>query len=175
MTAVTSHSDFRAQEEKIGHCFHLFPFFLPWSDGAGCHDLSFLNVRFKLAFSLSSFTLIKRFFSSSLLSAITVVSSAYLKLLMFLLAILIPACNSSSLAFLMMCFACKFNRQGDNEQPCRTPLSILNQSVVPHRVLTVASWLTYRFLRRQVRWSGILISLRVFHNLLWSTQSKALA
>ena len=25
-------------------CFHCFPIYLPWSDGAGCHDLSFLNV-----------------------------------------------------------------------------------------------------------------------------------
>ena len=56
----------------------------------------------KPAFSLSSFTLIKRLFSSSLLSAIRVVSYAYLRLLMFLLAILIPACASSSLAFCMM-------------------------------------------------------------------------
>ena len=31
----------------------------------------------------------------------------------------------------------------------------------------------YRFLRRQVRWSGIPISLRIFYSLLWSTQSKA--
>ena len=46
---------------------------------------------FKPAFSLSSFTFIKRLFSSSLLSAIRVVSSAYLRLLIFLLAILIPA------------------------------------------------------------------------------------
>ena len=30
---------------------------------------------------------------------------------------------------------------------------MLNQSVVPYRVLTVASWPAYRFLRRQVRWS----------------------
>ena len=44
---------------------------------------------FKSAFSLSSFTFIKRLFSSSL-SAIRVVSSACLKLLIFLLAILIP-------------------------------------------------------------------------------------
>ena len=29
-----------------------------------------------------------------------------------------------------------------------------------------------RFLRRQVRWSGTPISLRIFHSLLWSTQSK---
>ena len=33
----------------------------------------------------------------------------------------------------------------------------------------------YRFLRRQIRWSGITISLRIFHSLLWSTKSKALA
>ena len=25
-------------------CFHCFPIYLPWSDGTGCHDLSFLNV-----------------------------------------------------------------------------------------------------------------------------------
>ena len=28
------------------HCFHCFPIYLPWSDGTGCHDLSFLNVEF---------------------------------------------------------------------------------------------------------------------------------
>ena len=51
--------------------------------------LVFLIFSFKLAFSLSSFTFIKRLFSSSLLSAIRMVSSAYLKLLMFLLPILV--------------------------------------------------------------------------------------
>ena len=45
---------------------------------------------------------IKRFFSSSSLSAIRVVSSAYLRLLIGLLAILIPACALSSPAFHMM-------------------------------------------------------------------------
>ena len=29
---------------KVSHCFHSFPICLPWSDGTGCHDLSFLNV-----------------------------------------------------------------------------------------------------------------------------------
>ena len=47
---------------------------------------------FKPTFSRSYFTFIKSLFSSSLLSAIRVVSSAYLRLLIFLLAILIPAC-----------------------------------------------------------------------------------
>ena len=41
-------------------------------------------------------------------------------------------------------------------------------------VLTVASWPAYRFLRRQVRWSGLPVSFRIFHSFLWSTQSKAL-
>jgi len=45
-----------------------------------------------------------------------------------------------------------------------------NLTVVPCLVVTVASWPAYRFLKRQVRWSGIPISLRIFHSLLWSTQ-----
>ena len=57
------------------------------------------KLSFKPVFSLSSFTFIKRLFNSSLLSAIKVVSSAYLSLLIFLPAILIPAYDSSSLAF----------------------------------------------------------------------------
>ena len=49
----------------------------------------FLMLNFKLAFSLSSFTLLKRLFSSSSFSAIRVVLSAYLRLLIFLLPLLI--------------------------------------------------------------------------------------
>ena len=51
--------------------------------------------------------------------------------------------------------AYKLNKQGDNIQAWCTPLAIWNQSVVPWLVLTVASWPAYRFLKRQVRWSGI--------------------
>ena len=117
---------------------------------------------FKPTFSLSSFTFIKRLFSSSSLSAITVASSAHLRLLMFPPAILSPACAYSIPAFLMMYSAYKLNKQGDNIQPWRTPFPIWNQSVVPCPVLTVASWPVYRFLKRQVRWSGTPISLRIF-------------
>ena len=88
-------------------------------------------------------------------------SSAYLRLLLFLPAILIPACASSSPAFFMMYSAYKLNKHGDNIQPWRTPFPVWNQSVVPCPVLTVASWHAYRFLRRQVRWSGIPISFRI--------------
>ena len=128
----------------------------------------------KPTFSLSSFTFIKRLFSSSL-SAISVVASAYLRLLIFLWATLNAACASSSLAFHMVYSAYKLNKQGDNIQPWCTPFPIWNQSIVPCPVLTVASWPTYRSLRRQVGWSGIPISFRISHSLLWSTQSKALA
>ena len=135
----------------------------------------FWMLSFKPTFSLSSFTFIKRLFSSSSLSAIRVVSSAYLRVLIFLQAILIPACAYSSPVFLMMYSAYKLNKQGDNIQPWRTPFPIWNQSIVPCSVLTVASWHAYRFLKRQVRWSGIPIAFRLSHTLLWSTQSKALA
>ena len=67
----------------------------------------------KPTFSLSFFTFIKRLFSSSSLSAIRVMSSAYMKLLIFLPVILIPACASSSPAFHMMYSAYKLNKQGD--------------------------------------------------------------
>ena len=43
-----------------------------------------------------------------------------------------------------------------------TPFPIWNQSVVPCPVLTVASWPAKKFLKRQVRWSGIPISFRIF-------------
>ena len=102
------------------------------------------------------------------LSAIRMVLSAYLRLLMFFPATLIPACASSSPAFLMIYSPYKLNKQADNIQPWRTPFLIWNQSIVPCPVLTVASWSAYRFLRRQVRWSGITISLRIFRSLLWN-------
>ena len=75
-----------------------------------CHEVMGLDamifvfwmLSFKPAFSLSSLTFINRLFSSLSLSAIRLVSSAYLRLLIFFLAILILACASSSLAFHMM-------------------------------------------------------------------------
>ena len=97
----------------------------------------------------SSFSLSSR--GSSSLSAIRVVSSSYLRLLIFLLAILIPACASSSPEFLSLDYSFSYL------EPVYCSMSSSN-------------W----FLKRQVRWSGIPISFRIFHSLLWSTQSKAL-
>ena len=174
-----------------------------------CHEVMGLDARilvfwmlsFKPAFSLCSFTFIKRLFSSSLLSAFRVVSSAYLSLLTFIvfyfltlqycigfaiyqhesatgihvfpilnppppslpvssLAILNPACESPRLAFRMIYSAYKLKKQDDDIHPSHTPYPILNQSIIPCLILSVA------FLRRQVRWSGIPISLRISHSLL---------
>ena len=85
-----------------------------------CHEvmgpdamiLIFWMLSFKPTFSLSSFTFIKRLFSSSL-SAIRVVSSACLRLLIFPPAILSPACVSYSPTFHIMCSAYKLNKQDD--------------------------------------------------------------
>ena len=118
----------------------------------------FWMLSYKPTFSFSSFTFIKRLFSSSSLSAIRVESSAFLRLLIFLPAILIPACASSSPAFHVMYSAYKLNKQ-----PWCTPFPVWNQSVVTCPAPTVASWPAYRFLRRQVRWSSIPISWRTFH------------
>ena len=65
-------------------------------------------------------------------------SSAYLRLLILLPAILIPACASSGPAFRMLYAACRLHKQGDNIQPWGTPFPIWNHSVVPCPVLTVA-------------------------------------
>ena len=72
-----------------------------------CHEVMgpdamifhFWMLSFKPTFSLSSINFIKRHFSYSSLFAIRVVIYAYLRLLIFLLAILIPTCASSSLPF----------------------------------------------------------------------------
>ena len=83
--------------------------------------------------------------------AIRVMSSAYVRLLIFLQTILIQYCASSSPAFLMVYSAYKLHNQGDDIRPWCTPFLIWNNSVVPCPVLAVASWPAHRFLRRQVR------------------------
>ena len=153
---------FGDEENKVCHSFHCFPIYRPWSDGTWCQIVVFWMLSFKPAFSLSSFTFIKRLFSSPLLSVIRLVSSPSLRSLIFLQAVLIPACASSSPAFHIMYSVCKLNKQGDDIQPWCSPFPIGNQSIVPCLVLTVTSRPAYRFLRRQVRWSGIPFSLRIF-------------
>ena len=97
-----------------------------------CHEvmgldaviLNFWMLSFKPTFQSGLFTLIKRLLSSSSLSVIRVVSYAYLRLLIFLPAILIAACDSFSLAFHMVYLAYELNKQGDNIEPWHTPFRV---------------------------------------------------
>ena len=101
MAVVTICIDFGAQEKKVSHCSTVSP--------TNCHEvmapdamiLVFWMQCFKPTFSLSSLTFIKRLFYSSL-SARRVVSSAYLRWLILLLAFFIPACASPVLTFCIM-------------------------------------------------------------------------
>ena len=102
MVAVTIYSDFGVQENKICHCFHFSPFICHEVMGPDAMVLVFWTISFKPDFSLSYFTFIKSIFSSSLLSAIRVVLSTYLRLLAFLLEVLISSCESSNPVFCMM-------------------------------------------------------------------------
>ena len=117
---------FGAQENEICCCSTLSPSVCYEVIGPDAKIFIFFMLSFKPAFSLSSITL-KRPFSSSLPSAIRVVSSTYLKLLIFPLAILIPACESSSPTFYMMYSAQKLNTQGDNRQARGTSYPIWKQ------------------------------------------------
>ena len=132
--------------------------------------LVFWMLSFKPTFSLYSFTFIKRLFSSSSLSAIRVVSSAYLRLLIFLLAILIPACALSSPAFHMMHSLYKLNKMGDNIQPWLFIRNIYSFPDLEPVCCSMSSsnccFLTCIQISQeagQVRWSDIPISLRIFH------------
>ena len=140
MAAITI-SDFGAPQNKVWHCLHCFPIYFPWSDGTRCHDVRFLNVELTPTLSLSTFTFIKRLLSSSSLSAIRVVSSAYLRLLIFLLAILIPDCASSSQAFLMM-----YSAAAKSLQSCPTLCNPIDGSPPGSPVLGFS---------RQEYWSGV--------------------
>ena len=108
-----------------------------------CHEvvrldimiLVFWMLSFKSAFSLFSFTLSK----SSLVPLHILPLEWYLHIWgccyfsqqsWFLLN------DLSSLAFHMRYSAYKLNKQGDNIQPCHTPFQVLNESVVPCKVLT---------------------------------------
>ena len=151
MAAVTICSNFGAQENKVSHCFHCFPSICHEVMGLDAIILVFWMLSFMPVFSFSSFTFIKKLFSSSSLSAI---KGCYLRIWGYWYF-------SKQSWFQLVLYP-------------NWHFAWCNQSVVSGLVLTVASWSAYKFLRRQVRWSGIPISLRTFHSLLWPTQSKAL-
>ena len=66
MGAVTICSDFGAPQNKVWHCFHCFPIYLPWSDGTRCHDLHFLNWQSAYSFLRAGCVLINLIFTTVL-------------------------------------------------------------------------------------------------------------
>ena len=140
------------------HCFHFSPIY-----GSDIMILAFWMLSFKPVFS----TLLSPSSRASLVPLHFLPLGWYHLSIwgisqIFLPTILIPAYESSSSIFCMIYSAYKLNKQGDIIQPWHTSFSILNQSVGPCPVLNVASWPAYRFLKRQVTWFGIPISLRIF-------------
>ena len=111
--------------------------------------------------------------SSSLLSTVRVVSSAYLRLLIFLPAFLIPVCVSFALAFHLMYSAYKQVKQAGWQH---TTLMYSFSNFEP--VCCFMSGSSCCFLtcikvsQEAERWSGIPISLRISHCLLWLTHLK---
>ena len=90
----------------------------------------------------------QRLFSSSSLSAIRVISSVYTSEVVDISPGKLDSSlwlTQSSISHDALCM--KLNKQGDNIQPWCTPFPILNQSIVPCMLLTVASWSAYRFLK----------------------------
>ena len=158
MIAVTVRSDFGAQEEEICHCFYLFPFYLPCSCGAGCHDLSFFFFWY----------LVLSWFVHSPSSSSSRGSLAPLcflplewyhlhiwgcwrfsRLAWFQLVIIQPGISHDVLSIHV--------KQTGWQQTALSYFLLDLEPISSYKVSTIASWPAYRFLRRQVRWPGISI------------------
>ena len=117
MAVVIVCSDFGAQENKVFHCFHCFPIYMPWSDGTWCQSV-FLML-------------------------------SLLWLFIFLPAILIPACASSSPTFHMMYSAAKSLQSCptlcnpiDSSPPGPTVPGILQARTLEWVAISSSNWCT---------------------------------
>ena len=171
MTSVTICSDFGTQESKVYHCFHFSPSICHEVMGPDAIMLVSWMLNFKLPFSLSSFNFIKRLFYSSSLSAIRVLSSSYLGCWYFSWQSWFQACVSSSPEFHMMYSACKLNKQGDNIQSYAYSFPNLEPvcCFMPHSNCCLLTCIQVSQETGKVVW--YVISLRIFHSLLWFTHS----
>ena len=164
-------------QNKVYQCVHCFLIYLPWSDGTRCHDFRFWNREMKNLSYSSPFWEKDMFVIAILLNCNSPVFLPGESPGRWSLVGYSPRGHKESDTTERLHFhfhsAYKLNKRSDNMEAWHTPFLIWNH--VPCPVLNVASWPSYRFLRRQVRWSGIPISWRIFHGWLWSTPSKALA
>ena len=165
MASITICSDFGVPQNKVCQCFYCFPTICHEVMGPDAMIFVFwiwaLSQLFHSPLSLSSRgSLVFLHFLPKGLCHLHIWGYSYFSWQSWFYPA--QSCVSSSPAFLMMYSAYKLNKRHDTIQPWCTPFLIQNQSVVPCPVLTVASSLAYRFLRKQVWWSGIPISWRIF-------------
>lgn len=174
MAVVPIPSDFGNQENKICHSFCFFWFYFPWSDGTRCLDCSLLLAVFQARCFILLFHFIKRLFSSSPLSALEwcplhVCSCWFFSWQSWFQLAIHPGQHFTCCTLQKVkCAAWQYKAMSH---------SFLNLEPVScsRSNSKFALWPVYGLLRRQIRWSGTLISFRMFHSFLWSTQSKPLA
>ena len=172
MAAITICSDFGAPKNKVCHCFPCFPSICHEVMGPDAMILVFWMLSFKSTFSLSSFTFIKRLFSSSSLPAIRVVSSAYLGYWYFSWQSRFQLCFIQSSIFHYVLCIYKLNKQGDNIQPWCTPFLIWKiMYSFTHYVKSILSNPTIRALSflYNSHYFGVCIWLLIANNILLCT------
>ena len=128
--------DFGAQENSLS-LLTLFPLSLPWSDGTGSHDLGFLKAEYQASFFTLFFHIHQEAQQFLFTFAICVVSSANLRLLMFLLAIPNPACASSNPGFCLIYSAYKLEKAMAPHSS--TPAWKIPWTEEPGRLLSIGS------------------------------------
>ena len=197
VVAVTNSSDFGVQESKVCHCFHCFPIYLhevmeldamilvfecwvlslfhsplsPSSRGSlvPLHFLSWgwchLHIWGYWYFSWQSwfqFVLYSAWCFTRCTLHINTICSAYIY-------ICVCVCVCVCVYIYIYIFTTVKQAEWQYTAWC-SPFPIWNQSIFPCPILITASLSAYRFLRRQVRWSGTPISFRIFHSILWNMQ-----
>ena len=120
------------QNDSVGLLLLISPHLLQIVYLFSRHDLGlYQGSRVRPGHSSLLHLLITSCISSSLLSANRVVSSAYIKLFIFLPPILTNMSSSSRFACLMMYSLYRLNKYGERTHPCLTPFPIEKLSVSP--------------------------------------------
>ena len=167
-SCLTLCSDCKPKKRKFVTGSIFSPSICPEVMGPDAMILAFWTLSFKPAFSLSFYTssrgsLVPLHFRSLEWYHLHIWGSWYFSWQSWFQVVIHPA-------FLMMYSPCKLNKQGDNTYLWCTPFPIFEPVHFSMSSSNSCFLTCIQFLRRQVRWSGIPISLRIFHSLLWPTQ-----
>ena len=109
---------------KMCYCFHFFPFYLPWSDGTRCHDLSFLDVELQASFFTHLFVAFRIHLISKVV-LLMLIASCFHSPVMAQPFLFLPFYTSDVTVYLFLCvfsFLCHY--LGPFYFNLRTPCSI---------------------------------------------------